>query len=120
MCPPGLRPSARRRNVRLFVGVNRILLGRSFAVAEIPFPGGDFADGQILESDQPPVHVHDLERPLGVDGFAELRLQRHQLERAQLIGVAIHRVMAREVPEAVVGAAGIHVIIINHRPAKGR
>ena len=38
--------------VGLFVGVLRVLLGRRLAVAEVPFPRGDLADGLVLEGDE--------------------------------------------------------------------
>src|ERR1700733_4363421 len=62
----------------IFVGVERELVRRIGAVAEIPVPTCDGALGLVLEGDQAALHVDDLETPPGLDGFAELRFEWHQ------------------------------------------
>src|SRR5579875_2844435 len=68
---------------RLGVAVKGMLIPGTAAIAKIPTPTGDLADGLVLECDQTPVHVEDLETPARLDGLLELRFQRHQSEFVQ-------------------------------------
>src|ERR1039458_4944210 len=95
----------------LLVLVDGELVGGVSAVAEVPTPTSDSAFGLILKRDQTAGHVDDLEAPFGLDRLAELRFQRHQAELAQVGRVAVHRVLGREVPEAVILAVGRAVVV---------
>ncbi len=57
--------------------------------------------------------VDHLERPIGLE-FEKLRLQRHQPETDELIGLPEHRVLPREVPERVLLAG--RIVIVQHGP----
>ena len=90
-----------------------ILLRRRGAIAEAPFPRSGFPGGFVVKGHQPTPHVDNLERPVRLE-FPKLRLDRHQLERHQLVGLAEHRVLPRKIPERVLVAGGI--VVIEHRP----
>src|SRR5436190_1441322 len=75
---------------------------RPRVIAEIPAPGSDLAGGFVLEGQQPAIHVEDLERPVGVDGLLKLRLQWHQAKGDELIGISVHMLRVREIPESLV------------------
>src|SRR5690242_15243968 len=62
------RLAARPLNIQIYgvfagllVPMNRMLLRRASAVAEIPAPGSDLARGFVLKSQQAAIHVEDLE-----------------------------------------------------------
>ncbi len=60
----------------ILVVMQGMLLSRGLAISKIPFPRRDAAFGEVFEGDNAPALVQDLEGPLGLDGFAELRFQR--------------------------------------------
>src|ERR1019366_7642675 len=97
----------------LAVLMNRMLLAAGLTIAEAPLPTRDLAARLVLERDQAAIHVEDLERPVGFE-FAELRLQRHQPERDQFTGVAIHRMLPRKIPEGM--RLAVRVVIVEDRP----
>ena len=74
------------------IGMYRVLLGRSGAVAEVPVPVGDTAITAVVEADGACVR-HYRERPVALHWFSELFLQRHQREESLHRGVAIHLMM---------------------------
>src|ERR1017187_9379117 len=97
-----------------FVLVHGMLFVARGAVAEIPFPGCDLAFGFVLEGHQAAVHIRDFVRPFGLDGFLELRLQRHEPE-AQIAGIAEHGLLVGEIPESD-AIARVDVVVIDHAP----
>src|ERR1700742_4012534 len=80
--------------------MNRVLLSRRRAVAEVPFPGIHFASGVIPKCYDAAVRVYHPERPIGLE-LEKLRLERHQPESDELIGLPEHSVLSGEVPECV-------------------
>ena len=98
----------------LLVDVDRVAFPRSGAVAEGPFPGGDFAEGLILERDLSCIHVDHLERPSGLDLLLEFLFERHQPEGAEVGCVAYHLRVVRQAVKAVALAS----VEVEHGPRK--
>src|ERR1019366_4181144 len=99
----------------LGVLVDGVLVRRTAPIAKIPLPRRHLACSLIAEGPPPPVQIEHLEPPVRLE-LAEFGLQRHEAKGHQFIGLPVHRVLPREIPEGVLLARG--VVVIQNRPGQ--